>query len=142
MSSRIQQAHSYLVKSATFDYSPAAVRLGRAYEFEEIGLPYNPLLSVQYYTLASALDNPEGDMGLSRWFTNGLEHHFERDAYMVYAFAVRAACAGLSSAVELVKLSQGLGLSSRDDLYLGKPWHGPVSMAYAFRITCSSDLFP
>jgi TPR repeat protein len=121
-----QEARSYIEKAAYLDFAPAQVRIGKAYEFSEMGLEQDKL-SVQYYGLASAQGDPHADMALSRWFVRGIDGLFEPDAYMVYAFAAKAAHDGESAARRLVGLCRDLQITSREDQYLGAPWYGEVS---------------
>lgn len=120
-----QEARSYIEKAAYLDFAPAQTRIGKAYEFSEMGLEQHKL-SAQYYGLASAQDNPLADMGLSRWFTRGIDGLFEPDAYMVYAFAAKAAHNGSSAACRLLNLCRNLQITSREGRYLGVPWYGEV----------------
>lgn len=125
LENREQEARSYIEKAAYLDFTPAQTRIGKAYEFSEMGLEQEKL-SVQYYGLASAQGDPHADMALSRWFARGIDGLFPPDAYMVYAFAAKAARSGESGARRLVDLCRDLQITSREDQYLGVPWYGQV----------------
>jgi len=56
---------------AFLHFAPAQYKLGHAYEFAESPFPFDPLLSVQYYSLASQQGEVEADMALSKWFLCG-----------------------------------------------------------------------
>jgi hypothetical protein len=52
-------------------FSPAQHKLGHAYEFAGPPFPFDAILSVQHYSLASQQGEPEADMALSKWFLCG-----------------------------------------------------------------------
>ena len=88
----------------------AQYKLGHAYEFAELPFPFDPLLSVQYYSLASQQGEVEVDMALSKWFLCGSGSTavagkpdarvggFEKDESLAFVFAQKAAGRGLPSA--------------------------------------------
>jgi TPR repeat protein len=47
------EARRYLERAAYLNFSPAQYKLGHAYEFASPPFPFDPLLIVQYYSLAS-----------------------------------------------------------------------------------------
>ena len=47
------EARKHLERAAFLHFAPAQYKLGHAYEFAEPPFPFDPLLSVQYYSLAS-----------------------------------------------------------------------------------------
>ena len=47
------EARKHLERAAYLNFSPAQYKLGHAYEFAEPPLPFDPMLSVQHYLLAS-----------------------------------------------------------------------------------------
>ena len=132
-----QEARIYIGRAAYLDFIPALTRLGKAFEFSEMGLEADKL-SVQYYSLASARGDPLADMALSRWFTRGIDGLFEPNAYMVYAFAAKAAHGGAIAGHRLVDVSRGLEITSRDVHYLGVPWYGEVHVS-ATDVELSTD---
>lgn len=60
---------------------------------------FDPLLSVQYYSLASQPGEDEADMALFKGFLCGSERTFPKDEELAYPFADKAAKKGLASAV-------------------------------------------
>ncbi|KAJ7803545.1 hypothetical protein B0H14DRAFT_3883937, partial [Mycena olivaceomarginata] len=60
-------------------------------------LPFKPLLSVQWYSLASQAGEAEADMALSKRFLCDAEGAFDKDESFVRTFAAKAAAKGLPS---------------------------------------------
>src|ERR1700759_724431 len=65
------EARKHLERAAYLHFAPAQYKLGHAYEFAESPFPFDALLSVQYYSLASQQGEVEADMALSKWFLCG-----------------------------------------------------------------------
>lgn len=59
---RIQEARPWIERSAFLGYAPAQFKMGFNYEYATMGCGYDPLLSVQYYSLASQQGDIEADM--------------------------------------------------------------------------------
>ncbi|KAG5639019.1 hypothetical protein H0H81_007927 [Sphagnurus paluster] len=103
-SSVILEVRKHLERAAYLGFPPAQYKLGHAYEFAQPPFPFDPLLSVQYYSLASQQGEVEADMALSKWFLcgsgggEGEEGGFEKDEGLAFSFAEKAAKKGLASA--------------------------------------------
>ena len=52
----------WIERSAYLGYAPAQFKMGYNYEYAAMGCAYDPLLSVQYYSLASQQGDIEADM--------------------------------------------------------------------------------
>lgn len=52
----------WIERSAYLGYAPAQFKMGFNYEYATMGCGYDPLLSVQYYSLASQQGDIEADM--------------------------------------------------------------------------------
>ena len=52
--------------AAYLGFPPTQLRLGNAYEHPTPPFGYDPLMSVQYYSLASQAGEPEADMAFSK----------------------------------------------------------------------------
>jgi TPR repeat protein len=92
------EARRHLERAAFLNFAPAQYKLGHAYEFALAPFPFEPLLSVQYYSLASQQGEVEADMALSKWFLCGAEGAFDKDEALAYTFAEKAARRGLPAA--------------------------------------------
>lgn len=97
LDSQHREASHYILKAAYLCFPPAQYKAGYMYEHASHTLPYDPLLSVRWYALASQEGEVEADMALSKWFLVGAEGAFERDEGMARTFAEKAARARLPS---------------------------------------------
>lgn len=99
------EARKHLERAAFLHYAPAQYRLGFAYEFAEPPFPFDPLLSVQYYLLASQQGEVRADVALSKWFLCGscgtagslsgpVTDGFEKDEPLALFFVEKAANRG------------------------------------------------
>ncbi|KAJ7770418.1 hypothetical protein B0H16DRAFT_211581 [Mycena metata] len=72
---RESYARAMLERAAALHFAPAQYKLGHAFEFAvpASAFPFDPLLSVQWYSLASQAGEAEADMALSKWFLCGAE---------------------------------------------------------------------
>lgn len=57
-----EDARPWIERSAYLGYAPAQFKMGSNYEYASMGCVYDPLLSVQYYSLASQQGDIEADM--------------------------------------------------------------------------------
>ncbi|TEB18322.1 HCP-like protein [Coprinellus micaceus] len=105
------ESRHHLERAAYLHYAPAQYKLGHAYEFADPPFYFDPLLSVQYYSLASQGGEVEADMALSKWFLCGSAGSsvgskreaergggFEKDEGLALTFAQKASGRNLSSA--------------------------------------------
>jgi TPR repeat protein len=90
-----RDAKSYILKAAYLCFSAALYKAGVMHEYAQLTCPYDPLLSVQYYALASQEGEIEADMALSKWFLVGAEGCFEKEEKLSRTFADKAAQKGL-----------------------------------------------
>ena len=121
------EARRHLERAAYLNFSPAQYKLGHAYEFAEPPFPFDPLLSVQYYSLASQQGEVEADMALSKWFVCGAEDAFEKDEPLAYTFAERAARKGLPSAEFAVGYYAEVGVGRPKDVDAARRWYQKVN---------------
>ncbi|KAJ7022919.1 hypothetical protein C8F04DRAFT_1402113 [Mycena alexandri] len=91
-------ARAMLEQAAALHFAPAQYKLGHAFEFvvPASAFPFDPLLSVQWYSLASQAGEAEADMALSKWFLCGAEGAFDKDESLARTFAAKAAAKGLA----------------------------------------------
>ena len=62
----LEEARRHLEHVAYLNFVPAQYNLGHVYEFATPPFPFDALLSVQYYSLASQQGEIEADMVLSK----------------------------------------------------------------------------
>ncbi|CCM05485.1 uncharacterized protein FIBRA_07706 [Fibroporia radiculosa] len=121
------EARKQLERAAYLNYAPAQFYVGRAHEVADGPFPFDPVLSVQYYYLASSQGNTEADMALSKWFLCGCEDAFERDEGLSYSFAKSAAKRGLASAQFAMGYYTEIGIGSIKDVAVAKRWYSLAS---------------
>lgn len=123
------EARRHLERAAFLHFSPAQYKLGHAYEFAESPFPFDPLLSVQYYSLASQQGEVESDMALSKWFLCGSGDdpsspgHFEKDEGLAWTFADKAARRGLPSAQFAMGYYAEVGVGGPKDINTAIKWY-------------------
>ena len=87
-------ARESLERAAFLCHPPAQYKLGFLYEHASVGCPYDPLMSVQWYSLASQNGEIEADMELSKWFLCGADGIFAKNEDLARTFAEKAARKG------------------------------------------------
>ena len=129
------EARKHLERAAYLHFSPAQYKLGHAYEFAEPPFPFDPILSVQYYSLASQQGEPEADMALSKWFlcgsggaasssiTTSTIGGFEKDEPLALHFASKAASKNLPSALFAMGYYAEVGLGQPKDFDKARDWY-------------------
>jgi TPR repeat protein len=125
---RTTEARRYLERAAYLGYGPAQTKVGWAHEFAKMGCPYDPLISVQYYCLASQQGEEEADMALSKWFLCGAEGYFDKDETVAFTFAEKAARKGLLTAEFAMGYYFEIGVGNRNNLDLAVRWYQKVGL--------------
>lgn len=120
------EARKHLERAAYLNFAPAQYKLGHAYEFATPPFPFDALLSVQYYSLASQQGETEADMALSKWFLCGSEGAFEKDEGLAWTFAEKAARKGLPNAEFAMGYYAEVGVGGPKDVEAAKKWYQKV----------------
>jgi TPR repeat protein len=123
------EARKHIERAAYLGFSPAQYKMGHAYEFATTPFPFDPLLSVQYYSLASQQNEEEADMALSKWFLCGAEGAFDKDENLAYTFAEKSAKKGLASAQFALGYYAEVGVGRPKDPEVARKWYQRVSPA-------------
>ncbi|KAJ7487861.1 hypothetical protein FB451DRAFT_728615 [Mycena latifolia] len=111
-------ARALLERAAALHFAPAQYKLGHAFEFAvpAAAFPFEPLLSVQWYSLASQAGEAEADMALSKWFLCGAEGAFDKDESLARTFAAKAAAKGLASGEFAMGYYSEVGIGGAKDV--------------------------
>ncbi|KAJ7803532.1 hypothetical protein B0H14DRAFT_2527765 [Mycena olivaceomarginata] len=122
-------ARQMLERAAALHFAPAQYKLGHAYEFAvpASAFPFDPLLSVQWYSLASQAGEAEADMALSKWFLCGAEGAFDKDESLARTFAAKAAAKGLPSGEFAMGYYNEVGIGGGLDLGEARAWYGKAA---------------
>ena len=121
------EARKHLERAAYLNFAPAQYKLGHSYEYATPPFPFDALLSVQYYSLASQQGEVEADMALSKWFLCGAEGSFEKDESLAWTFADKAARKGLPSAEFAMGYYAEVGVGGPKDIEAARKWYTRVS---------------
>jgi len=128
-----QDARKYLERAAFLHFAPAQYKLGHAYEYAQPPFPFDPLLSVQYYSLASQQGEPEADMALSKWFLCGFADTdapgagFDKDEALAFTFAEKAAKKGLPAAEFAMGYYAEVGVGQSKNIEKAISWYTRAS---------------
>ncbi|KAI8969754.1 hypothetical protein BD414DRAFT_502548 [Trametes punicea] len=122
-----EEARKHLERAAYLNFAPAQYKLGHAYEFATPPFPFDPLLSVQYYSLASQQGEIEADMALSKWFLCGAEGAFDKDEGLAWTFAEKAARKGLPSAEFALGYYAEVGIGGPKNIDTARKWYERAS---------------
>ncbi|EIW78742.1 HCP-like protein [Coniophora puteana RWD-64-598 SS2] len=122
------EARKHIERAAYLNFAPAQYKLGHAYEFAQSPFPFDALLSVQYYSLASQQGEIEADMALSKWFLCGAEGSFDKDEGLAFTFAEKAARKGLASAEFAMGYYAEVGVGGSKDLVAAQEWYEKASI--------------
>jgi len=151
-SSPTLEARKHLERAAYLHFPAAQYKLGHAYEFAEPPFVFDPLLSVQYYSLASQQGEVEADMALSKWFLCGSggaaaaaggvinpSGGFEKDEALALTFAEKAAKKGLPAAEFAMGYYAEVGVGQPRDVGKAVYWYklvsSPRSLCISNRLT-------
>jgi TPR repeat protein len=129
------ESRKYLERSAYLGFTPALYKLGQSYEHAIPPFPYDPLMSVQYYSLASQQGDPLADLALSKWFLVGSSGNtdpnapgsqgegFEKDESLALIFAEKAASKSVAGGEFAVGYYCEVGIGRPVDLKEAKGWY-------------------
>lgn len=120
-------ALQYIERAAYLNFAPAQYKLGWAYEYAQLDCAFDPLLSVQYYSLASKGGEVEADMAVSKWFLCGAEGCFDRNESLAYTFAEKAARKGLPSAEFGLAYYHEVGVGCQQNVSVARKWYKKAS---------------
>ncbi|GAA5844401.1 hypothetical protein JCM3766R1_006381 [Sporobolomyces carnicolor] len=119
----LDEAKWRIERAAYLSFGPAQYKMGFSYEYATLGCLFDPLLSVQYYALASQNGEVEADMALSKWYLCGSEGNFEKNEALAVTFAEKAAARSLPSAEFALGYFREVGINGSIDLDQAKRWY-------------------
>ncbi|MCO5565487.1 hypothetical protein L7F22_019160 [Adiantum nelumboides] len=121
--SREHEARRRIQRAAYLNFAPAQYRMGWLHEYAQLECPFDPLLSVQYYSLASQGGEVEADLALSKWFLCGAENCFDKNESLAFTFADKAAAKGLPTAEFAMAYYFEIGVGCEKDLDVARKWY-------------------
>lgn len=117
------EARQRVQRAAYLNFAPAQYKCGWLFEYAQLGCAFDPLLSVQYYSLASQGGETEADMALSKWFLCGAESYFDKNETLAYTFADKAARKGLASAEFALGYYHEVGVGTERNVEIARKWY-------------------
>ncbi|KAG0140857.1 hypothetical protein CROQUDRAFT_83886 [Cronartium quercuum f. sp. fusiforme G11] len=117
------EARQQIEKAAYLGFAAAQYKMGWLYEYSQLSCPFDPLLSVEYYSLASKQGEIEADMALSKWFLCGAEGYFTPNESLAVTFADKAARKHLPSAMFALGYYLEIGIGGTRDIEAAKQWY-------------------
>lgn len=121
------EARQRIQRAAYLNFAPAQYKCGWLFEYAQLGCAFDPLLSVQYYSLASQGGEIEADMALSKWFLCGAESYFDKNEQLAYTFADKAARKGLASAEFALGYYHEVGVGTERNVELARKWYSKAA---------------
>lgn len=121
------EARRRIQRAAYLNFGPAQYRCGWSYEYALLECPFDPLLSVQYYSLASQAGEVEADLALSKWFLCGAEGCFDKNEGLAFTFADKAARKGLPSAEFAMGYYFEVGVGCDKSIDVAQSWYGQAA---------------
>lgn len=125
--SLVPLARDYLKRAAYLNLAAAQSKCGWCFEHAQLGFPFDPLMSVQYYSAASQGGEPEADMALSKWFLCGAESCFDKNESLAWTFAERAAKHHLPTAEFAMGYYYEVGIGVTIDLDAARSWYSKAA---------------
>ncbi|UZJ57052.1 hypothetical protein CBS101457_006372 [Exobasidium rhododendri] len=110
-------------RAAYLNFGPAQYKCGWSYEYAQLGCSFDPLLSVQFYSLASQSGEVEADLALSKWFLCGAEGCFDKNEALAFTFAEKAARKGLPSAEFAMGYYFDVGIGCEKNVEVAQRWY-------------------
>lgn len=90
----VAKAFELYCHAAKLGYAPSKARLGRAFEFGELGCDIDPQKSISWYTNAAQNGDPDAELGLCGWYWTGAEGILRRSDTEAFLWAKKAASRG------------------------------------------------
>ncbi|KAK9450353.1 uncharacterized protein V1518DRAFT_206071 [Limtongia smithiae] len=119
----IPQAKYYIELAAQFGWSPAQVRMGVAYQKENLDCEYNAAVSLHYFAVASRTRNLDAYMGLSSWFLAGDDDILPKNEPLAFDYAKAAADLGNARGYFALGYFYEVGITVQKDDNIAQMWY-------------------
>lgn len=119
----LNEARVYIEKAAYLGFAKAQLKMAQAYELCQLGLEFEPALSLHYNALASRQGEADADMSISKWFLCGYEGIFEKNEELAFSYAQRAAQGKLPTAEFALGYFYEIGMYVPVDLKESERWY-------------------
>jgi TPR repeat protein len=111
-------------KAAKFGYRASQCRLGKAYEFAQLGCLNDNRSSIHWYSKAAAQEDHEAELALSGWYLTGCADILNQSDTEAYLWARKAALAETPKAEYAMGYFSEVGIGCPQSLENAKRWYG------------------
>ena len=111
-------------KAARFGYRLSQCRLGKAYEYGQLGCPIDNRSSIHWYSKAAAQEDHEAELALSGWYLTGCATILEQSDAEAYLWARKAAMSEMPKAEFAMGYFSEVGIGCPRSLDDAKRWYG------------------
>jgi TPR repeat protein len=111
-------------KAARFGYRQSQSRLGKAFEYGQLGCPIDNRSSIHWYSKAAAQEDHEAELALSGWYLTGSPDVLKQSDSEAYLWARKAAMAEMPKAEFAMGYFSETGIGCPKSLEDAKRWYG------------------
>jgi TPR repeat protein len=111
-------------KAARWGYRLSQCRLGKAYEYGQLGCPIDNRSSIHWYSKAAAQEDHDAELALSGWYLTGSASILDQSDTEAYLWARKAAMAEMPKAEFAMGYFSEVGIGCPRSLEDAKRWYG------------------
>jgi len=112
-----------LVQAAELDYPPAQYKLGRCFEYGELGCPTDAIQSIHWFLLAAENNEPNAQFSLAGWYLTGAEGVIEPNDREAFHWAMKAAEQGYDKAEYAIAYFYEMGIGIEKNMKEAMHWY-------------------
>lgn len=112
----------YYYIAAKLGYAPSQARLGRAFEFGELGCNIDSNQSISWYSQAAQQGDTDAELAMAGWYWTGATN-FRKSDVEAFLWAERAASKGNARAMYAIGYFCELGIGVKRDLHRSTKWY-------------------
>jgi TPR repeat protein len=111
-------------KASRLGYRQSQSRLGKAFEYGQLGCPIDNRSSIHWYSKAAAQEDHEAELALSGWYLTGSPDILKQSDAEAYLWARKAAMAEMPKAEFAMGYFSETGIGCPKSLEDAKRWYG------------------
>jgi TPR repeat protein len=111
-------------KASRMGYRQSQSRLGKAFEYGQLGCPIDNRSSIHWYSKAAAQEDHEAELALSGWYLTGSPDILKQSDSEAYLWARKAAVAEMPKAEFAMGYFSETGIGCPKSLEDAKRWYG------------------
>jgi TPR repeat protein len=117
-------------KAAKLGYRQSQSRLGKAFEYGELGCPIDNRSSIHWYSKAAAQEDHDAELALSGWYLTGSPDILKQSDSEAYLWARKAAVAEMPKAEFAMGYFSETGIGCPKSLEDAKRWYGRAASKF------------